>query len=345
MKGKLLALIVVVMFAGCGEKPETEHKQTLYVFGTLVDVTIRGAEEVKARAAIAELGQGFQKMHKDWHAWKPGELVRVNEAIANGQSIEVSPFLLPLIEQAKALHKSSKGLFDAGIGAIVGAWGFHADELPKGTMPPLDKIRALAAKKPSMADVVIEGNVISSTNPAVAMDFGGFAKGVALDWAVKRLKELGIKTAILSAGGDVNTLGEPKDRLWKVAIRHPKHWGVIASIELKGGENLYTSGNYQRFREHEGIRYAHILDPRNGMPVDHIVSASVISENGGLADAAATALSVAGPNDWPEIAQSMGVKYVLLIDDKGRAYMNKAMQKRIAFEPGEPKGTTVSPIP
>lgn len=81
------------------------------------------------------------------------------------------------------------------------------------------------------------------------------------------------------------------------------------------------------------------------MPVDHIVSASVISENGGLADAAATALTVAGPENWPDIAQGMGVKYALLIDDQGAAYMNEAMQRRIVFEPGEPKKTVVVPIP
>ena len=344
MKNSLGLLLTIFLLSACGEKPAEEYKETLYVFGTLVEVTLRGVEEDKAREAVAELGHGFQKMHKDWHAWKPGELVTINQAIAKGQTAKASPFLLPLIKQAKELHQSSQGLFDAGIGAIVGAWGFHADDLPKGSTPPLDEIRALAAKKPSMADVMIDGDQVSSSNPAVSMDFGGFGKGVALDWAVARLKARGIKTAILSAGGDVNTLGQPKDRLWKVAIRHPKHWGVIASVELKGGENLHTSGNYQRFREHEGIRYAHILDPRTGMPVDHIVSASVISENGGLADAAATALSVAGAEAWPQIAQSMGIQYVLLIDDKGTAYMNPAMQKRLVFEPREPQKKTVQSL-
>lgn len=346
MRARNWILILALLLGACGDQAAKEHKETIYVFGTLVEITIRGVDESKARDAVAELGHGFQRMHKDWHAWKEGgELVAINQAIARGESAKASPFVLPLIQQAKDLYASSQGLFDAGIGAIVGAWGFHADDLPKGTRPPMEEIQTLVARNPSMADVVIDENTISSSNPTVSMDFGGFAKGVALDWAVTRLKEMGIETAILSAGGDVNTLGQPKDRLWKVAIRHPKHWGVIASVELRGGENLHTSGNYQRYREHEGIRYAHILDPRTGMPVDHIVSASVISENGGLADAAATALTVAGPENWPDIAQGMGVKYALLIDDQGTAYMNEAMQRRIVFEPGEPKKTVVVPIP
>ncbi len=329
---RALVLLGVVWLAACGPA-EVEYKETRYVFGTLVEFIIRGVDEGKAKRAVAAVDRDFQRMHKDWHAWKPGgELVALNETLAKGESRTVSDFVLPLLEQGQAFEAKSGGLFNPAIGAVVNAWGFHADELPKGALPDFDEIRALAAKQPSMADVKIEGNRVSSTNTAVRFDFGGFAKGVALDMAASKLKALGIEHAIVNAGGDLNTIGDAGKRLWTVGIRDPRDWGVIASVELMGGENLYTSGNYERFREADGIRYAHIIDPRTGMAVDHTVSASVIHENGALADAAATALIVAGPDDWADVARAMDITYAMLVDKQGTVYATPEMLARVKFE-------------
>jgi len=314
-------------------KPEAEYRETRYIFGTLVEFIIRGVGDGTAKRAFAAVDRDFQRMHRDWHAWKPGgELVALNQALARGEDMHVSSFVLPLLKQAKTFEHQSDGLFNPAIGGLIGAWGFHADELPKGTLPDFDEIRALAAEHPSMADVHIDGDTVSSTNGTVQFDFGGFAKGVALDMAVAKLKALGIENAIVNAGGDLNTLGDAGERLWKLGIRDPRDWGVIASVELMGGENLYTSGNYERFVEADGVRYAHILDPRTAMPVDHVISASVIHSDGALADAAATALIVAGPKEWPEIAQRMGITYAMLVDKQGTVYASPEMLARITFE-------------
>lgn len=328
------ALLAIVVLAGCEKVADSEYKATQYVFGTLVEFTIRGVDAKVAEDAVAAIGHDFQHMHKDWHAWKPGEMSDLNRAFAAGEGRDVSPFLLPLIKQAKVLYERSDGLFNPAIGGLIGMWGFHADELPVGTKPDLDAVRALAAKAPAMDDVVIDGSHVSSRNRAVELDFGGFAKGVALDRAVARLRALGVKDAIVNAGGDLNTIGSHGDRPWKVGIRHPKNWGVVASVDLAGDEVMYTSGNYERYREDDGIRRGHIINPKTGMPVDHIVSSSVIGREGWLADAAATALSVAGPDGWYAIAKRMGVKYALLVDDQGTIYMDPAMAARVVFPDG-----------
>ncbi len=132
-------------------------------------------------------------------------------------------------------------------------------------------------------------------------------------------------------------IGRHGARLWRAGIRHPKHWGVIATLDLKPGEALYTSGNYFRFKEHEGKRYSHILDPRTGWPVDHIISATVIHHNGALADAAATALSVAGPKGWVDTARNMGLRHVLLVDKNGGLYLTPQMQQRLVLSDAKAK--------
>ncbi|CCQ72919.1 FAD:protein FMN transferase [Magnetospira sp. QH-2] len=340
----LLLLLLLLGLTGC-EKTPGIHKETLYVFGTLVEISLYDVAPEKAAAVVGELNQTFRKMHEDWHAWKPGALTELNSAIARGETVETLPSIIALIERSRELSQLSGGLFNPAIGHLVGLWGFHQDDLPKGSLPDFDRIKERVAANPTMDDLILDGTQVASRNPLVKLDFGAFAKGVALDEAVRILKSRGITNAIVNAGGDLNVIGRPGDRAWKVGIRHPVDWGVIASVDLADGEVLYTSGNYERFREHEGIRYAHIIDPRTGMPVTHIVSASVLHRDGGLADAAATALSVAGPPGWEKVAEAMGLDHVLLVDDNGTVYATPAMIKRVTFEPGEAKRMVVSGQP
>ncbi|MBF0168153.1 MAG: FAD:protein FMN transferase [Alphaproteobacteria bacterium] len=314
-------------------KPDAanEHQATIFVFGTKLLVTLRGIDAATAQAATAKLEQQFQHMQRNWNAWKSGELTDLNQAIADGRSMAVSPHLLGLIEMAKRFESLSDGLFNPALGGIVGAWGFHSDERPMGYRPDLPAISTLALRKPTMGDVSIEGTVVACTNKWVQFDFGGFAKGVALDMAEETLKSFGIQNALLNAGGDINSMGNGGACPWRISIRDPKSSGVIAVITLAPDEKIYTSGNYERFHEIDGVRFAHTLDPRSGIPVDHIISATVIADSGALADATATALTVAGPRDWHRIARKMGVKYALLVDERGGIHLNPEMRARISF--------------
>lgn len=339
---KKIIFSLVLLIAGCSPSSEKPYHEEIYVFGTLVGFDIVGVPEVQARAAVRDVAAEFQNMHRDWHAWKEGELMIVNNALARGEPIEVSNFVLPMIEKAKELYRQSDGYFNPAIGAIIAAWGFHSDELPTGAMPSLAHIADLAARAPSMDDVVILGNKVSSGNTAVQFDFGGFGKGAALDRAEQILAKHGIQNAVINAGGDLNTIGHPADRAWKIAIRDPVQWGAIAYVELKDGEDVYTSGNYERYYEHEGIKYSHIINPKTGMPVQNIISATVIHDGGLVSDAAATALTVAGPGEWYNIARKMGIKYALLIDDKGLVYMNPEMQPRVHFVDKAPSRAVIS---
>ena len=327
-----LPLLVFLSLLGC-ERAPTDHQQTLLVFGTLLDVKAYTDRPEHFNKAVHELEQTFQTMHREWHAWKgEGELVRLNRAIADGEGSAVSASLAELLGNARQYAIASDELFNPAIGGLIGLWGFHSDEPPGGPPPAAEQIEALVAAGPSMRDLRFEGLRLSSVNPAVSIDLGAFAKGYALNLAIEQLHGQGIDNAIVNAGGDLCVSGRHGDRPWMIGIRHPLGEGVIASVGVSDGECVLTSGNYERYREHEGIRYAHIIDPRTGYPVRHVASATVISKNGGLADAAATALSVAGPQDWRRIAARMGLTQVMLVDDQGVVYLTPAMQQRITLE-------------
>ena len=309
-----------------------DYRETLYVFGTLVEIEIRGEPVESARAAVAEIAREFDRVHVAWHAWhEGGELGAVNQAIARGEAIEVSPELASLLTTAQSLSKESEGLFEPAIGGVIAAWGFHADEPPSGKPPSAGTIATWVAANPRLADLTIDGNTVRSSNKAVRIDLGGVAKGAALDLAADILKRRGIENAVLNAGGDLNVLGKYAARPWNVAIRDPFGWQAVASVEMRPGEVLYTSGNYERYLEYDGERFSHIIDPRTGRPVNDIVSASVLHKVGTRADAAATALSVAGAKDWSRIADRMNVDLALLIDGKGKVYLTPGMAKRVKF--------------
>ncbi|MCU7879169.1 MAG: FAD:protein FMN transferase [Candidatus Thiodiazotropha sp. (ex Lucinoma aequizonata)] len=318
--------------SGCDRNPN-DYQQTLLVFGTLLDIKAYTDNPTEFDNAVRSLDLTFQEMHREWHAWKgEGELVRLNRAIADGRPLEVSPDLAGLLRQAKHYSDKSDQLFNPAIGQLIGLWGFHSDEPPGGPPPDPTMIRSLLEDAPSMGDMHFDGDQISSVNSAVSIDLGAFAKGHALNLAIDQLKRFGIDHAIVNAGGDLCASGQHGDRPWKIGIRHPLGEGVIASVAISDSECVLTSGNYERYREYEGIRYAHILDPRTGFPVEHVASTTVISSNGGLADAAATALSVAGPQAWRVIAEQMDLTQVMLVDEKGVVYLTPEMRDRIELQ-------------
>ena len=331
LKG-LLLLFIVLCLQACGDEP-VEQREILYVFGTLVEITAYTDDAAGFQAAVNQLDLAFQEMHRNWHAWKgEGELVRLNRALAQGKPLPVSHELAELLERGKSYSLLSDGLFNPALGRLIGLWGFHQDELPQGPPPSEEAIRVLVAAAAQMTDLQSEDLRVSSSNRQVQIDLGAYAKGYALNLAIDQLQGAGIAHAIVNAGGDLCAAGRHGARPWRIGIRHPQRNGVIASLEILGDECVLTSGNYERYREHAGIRYSHILDPRTGYPVEHVVSATVINPDGGLADAAATALSVAGPDAWQRIARQMGVDKVMLVDELGRVYLTPAMQARVRFE-------------
>jgi len=337
----LVLMLALLFMAACSEST-SEYRQTLFIFGTVVDLKLRSVGTEQAEEAVLIVDKAFQRMHKDWHAWKPGELRALNQSFASGQARPVTPFLLPLIAQSQELFEQSEGLFNPAIGKLIALWGFHSDELPSGPPPTSDSIAELVRQAPGMSDLEILNNQVRSHNPAVDLDFGGFAKGYALDIAIDLLHEQGVENAIVNAGGDLCVSGGHSGRPWRVGVRHPQGGGIIASVEALDGECVLTSGNYERYREHDGVRYPHIIDPRDGLPVRHIASATVIDGDGGRADAAATALTVAGAGDWFRIAKRMQLKYVMLVDEAGVVYMSPAMARRMEFQDGKPEQIVIS---
>jgi len=323
------AVVCLILLAACHR--DQEHNAQLFVFGTIVEVKLWGASDEQANRAFTEIQQMFQGMHRNWHAWEPGRLVDINHAFANGQAAEADPDIVEMIRQSQRIEQKTDGRFNPAIGALIRLWGFHTSDYPIiGPPPDQADIDAALLNNPSSTDIHIDGLQLSSENPLVQLDFGGIAKGYAVDLAIRHLQGLGISNAIVNAGGDLRAVGRHGERPWRVAVRKPGG-GILGAVEIRGDESLFTSGNYERFRQDEQERYPHILDPRSGWPVEDVASVTVIATEGIYADAAATALVVAGLDNWPAVADALGLSQVLMVDESGKVYLTPEMEQRVEF--------------
>lgn len=338
-----LCMYVLIAALGCSRPAPDTHHHELFAFGTLIELTFYGISEQEARETAQLVDTMYQRQHRDWHAWQRGQLLELNEAIAEARPVQVDPTLAELIRLGQRLERLSQGLFNPAIGNLLKLWGFQQDDAAQGPPPPRQAIQAWVSSSPSALDLHLNGSQVQSTNAAVRLDFGGFAKGYSVGKAVQLVERKGITNFIVNAGGDLCIRGQRGQRAWRIGIQDPRQPGILASVDLQGTACMFTSGDYQRFFEFQGKRYHHILDPSTGYPAPQVRSVSVIANDPALADAAATALFVAGPGRWQEIAEAMTVDDVLLIDHSDTAYVTPRLAGKLNYV-RRPTAVTVVPL-
>ena len=327
-------LLAALLLTACSRAPQL-HQREAFVFGTRVEVSGWGESADKAAQALAAVLAEFDRLHRLLHAWQPSELTTLNEAIARGEgNIAVSAELTFLLKDAADIAARSDQLFNPAIGRLVALWGFHSDEF-RPQLPDMAAVEAVAKARPSMSDLTITDNSVSSRNRAVQLDLGGYAKGYALDRAAALLKGMGVNNALINIGGNVMALGDKGGTPWRVGIQHPRAAAPLATLELRDGEAIGTSGDYQRYFEVDGKRYCHLLDPRSGRPAEGTQAVTVLIPPrpgaGALSDAASKPLFVAGPAEWRGLARRLGVEHALRIDAAGAMQVTAALRQRLTL--------------
>jgi thiamine biosynthesis lipoprotein len=263
-----------------------------------------------------------------------------------------------MLQDATNMSAQSGGLFNPAIGGLIQTWGFQSDDF-KAVLPDEKKVAALVRANPQMSDLVfasqpnpsqppldrggasdsplsrgVGGVKVSSRNPSVQLDLGGYAKGYALDRAADILKQQGIHNALINIGGNVLALGNHGSRAWRVGIQHPRKPGPLATMELKDGEAIGTSGDYQRYFEFNGKRYCHLIDPRSGYPVQGTQAVTILTHGeraGLLSDGSSKPIFISGTQGWRAAAQKMQISEAMLIDAAGVVHLTAELKKRLEF--------------
>jgi thiamine biosynthesis lipoprotein len=322
---------LLLPLAAC-QPPAAMHRTEGRVFGTVVEVSIHGQSPERADALAREVLREFDRLHHKYHSWQPSMLTALNTAIERGEPFVADAEMVGLLQSATVLAERSDNLFNPAIGHLIRLWGFQAGEFAPRAAPPA-QIRHWVQANPRLSDLRYDGVTVTSTNKAVMIDLGGYAKGYALDRAALILRRAGVKAALVNVGGNVLAIGRPGDKPWTVGIQDPRGTGAVATVALHDNEAVGTSGDYQRYFMMKGKRHAHIIDPRSGQTVDLVASVTVITAGGvdaGLrSDGNSKPLFISGPEHFDAMAAKMGLKEVLLIGADKQVLMTPAMRARL----------------
>lgn len=325
-----LALAAGLALAACSPPPE--RVEQLLVFGSTAEIRLRGADPEAAQSALAELSAELNQRHREWHAWEPSDVTRINRAFAAGEAAEAPESVIELVRLARPLSEATDGLFDPAVGGLVEAWGFHTSSYPILTPAPSDDMLAQWREdRPRITGVHVEGTRLHADNPRTQLDFAAMAEGVAARQVVATLDRHGVHDALVNLGGDVTALVGADSPPWRVALRDP-FGGVLGTVDLGDRESLFSSGNYNKFRySAAGARQAHILDPRTGQPARGAAAVVVVHSDPVLADVAASALFVAGPSGFAGMARRLGLGCALMVTEENELLVTAAMKARVTL--------------
>ena len=209
-------------------------------------------------------------------------IARINARAAH-EPVELDDETHSLLAYASRIHEISGGLFDITTGLLQQAWDF------RGARVANPSVLADLCKHVGWSRVDLGNGSIRLPSPRMRLDFGGFGKEYAADRAAGVLREAGVKTGYINLGGDLCAIGtRPDGEPWSIGIQHPRTPdALIASIPIADCA-LATSGDYERFFEHQGRRYCHILSPLTGQTVSAWQSVSVIAPQAITAGTTAT---------------------------------------------------------
>ena len=238
------------------------------------------------------------------------ELSRVN-SLAVTTAVPVSAELFQVLQLSQDIAANTEGGFDVTIRPLADLWGFIWKEHRLPTEQELKDVLPLVNFRHVELDA--RDQTVRFWQPGVSIDLGGIGKGVAVDMAISKLRELGVTNAMVKAGGDVRVMGAPPDQeFWTVQLEDPLKQGRRINIPLRDAA-LSTSGNYENYFEVAGQRYSHLLDPRTGLPVQGVAACTVIAPTCAESDAWATACFVYGAQQsLKRFSGTFPLRFVLL---------------------------------
>jgi len=290
--------------------------------GTAFSVTVSGRRAPDGARIRAEIERTLERIEGLMSAYRSdSEIGRFNLA-AGSDWMPVSPVTARVVREAIEIGRRSGGAYDVTVGALVNLWGFGPERRPP--IPPSPQEVAGARSRTGLERIEVRDSppAIRKTLPQLRLDLAGIAKGFGVDQVGETLERLGIGDYCAEVGGEVLTHGRrARGKPWRVAVEMPEaSLRTLQRVVSLSGLAMATSGDYRQYFEEYGIRYSHILDPRTGYPIRHdLASVTVLDRTCARADAWATALLVAGPDEGPRLAEREDLA-ALFIVRKGLGY-------------------------
>ncbi len=315
----LLAAVLSAACAGGGDAARETYAFRGATMGTYYSVKVAavGLPDERLDAVRAMIEGELEDVNAKMSTWiEDSELSRFNRHAAT-TPFEVSAATFEVVQAALELARLSGGAYDVTVGPLVDAWGFGAgtDRLELSD----EEIQGLVASVGyDHLELDAEARTLRKRRPDLSCDLSSIAKGYAVDRVAEALLAAGFADLWVEVGGEVRAAGRNAEgRVWRLGIERPAlEPGALQRIVPLDGGAVATSGDYRNYRERDGARISHIIDPRSGLPVRHpLASVSVVHRKCMTADAFATALMVLGPDEGWQLAMREGLAVLFLVRD------------------------------
>lgn len=321
--------IIIVLFligffiARNSENSEQFIKRTQILLGTVVEIQIRETDQSKADSAISKAFKEIKRIDNLFSTFKEESPVwEINNSIDTIISIDTEIYNLLVL--CDSVTKLSDGCFDVSLNNLWKVWGFDTQSFRLPDKSEIDS--ALVFSGWNNIKLINHNKIIKRRN--VGLNFGAIAKGYAVDKAIDALKNFGINSALVNAGGEVKVMGND----WKVGVQHPRNTKELIEIVNLSDNSIATSGDYEQYFEVDEVRYHHLLNPRTGYPSTGIQSVSIINKSNAFADALATAVFVMGLNDGMRLIESLDDTEAMIVDEKGEIFYSSKFSNFLESE-------------
>lgn len=309
---RFLFILAAISLLSCNHKPQ-KIKYEGITQGSYFSITYY---DEKGREFEHEIDSIFKEVDNAVSLWNENSIIR---KVNRNEDIVVNQIFKDNFEWARKASEFSDGAFDATIGPLVAAWGFHYKKELEMTPEMVDSIKQLV----DYQKIEIVDDKVVKANPNMTLDFNAVAQGYTTDLIGKFLESRGIFNYLVNVGGELFARGtKPNGELWTIGIEKPaenynSECVVQITTQLKD-KGIVTSGNYRKYIEKDGIRYSHSIDPKTGYPVEqNLLSATVIADNASWADCLATICMIVGKEKASKLLEDQGVEAYFIFVENG----------------------------
>ena len=296
--------------------------------GGVIQYKLYGSE-ANTKAAFSEMSQLFLDLDQEFSANREDSTLSQINMEASTKATPISKEMLEIMQLSIEIEQASHGAFNPVIGPLVNLWkiGFEAAHVPSEV--EIQNILPLL----NIQDLVLETQPqqISFLKAGMSLDLGSVVKGYAADLALNICQKHELDGALISVNGNLAIYGQrPEGASWNVGIIDPRgeNGAVVGSITLKD-VTVATSGDYERYFEVQGVRYHHLLDSKTGYPAEtDLISVSIFSKDGALADALSTATFILGREKGEVFLASYKNLDYLLIDKEFKLWPSPKVREQ-----------------
>jgi len=316
----IISALCVLFFGGMFRGAGPMVSRTYPVMGTMAELRLYGPSD-KAEKAADAVQDVFTEIENRCSVFKKdSEVSRLNET-AFRTPFKCSEELWDLISISRTAWQMSGGTsFDVTAKPLMELWGFYRKS---GKLPSKEDVDE-TLKRVGLEKVKFDDSekTVKFTVPGMGFDFGGIAKGYAVDAAVKAAKGMGIKRGVINLGGNMHCfpIPPPGKDYYTVGIKNPLDKNEICEKVDILASSVATSGNYERYVTIDGKQYTHIMDVKKGVPVSGMLSVTVITPLAVYSDLLSTSIFINGEKFAREICAKIPGTSVLIIKngDDGR---------------------------